>query len=394
MKFQLTTSASTLLLSTVPAALATGVTQYKCTNGDYCSLSSEGGMCSPSPLGLPAGYSFSASIMGSGSMTLPYQCIAFHENDLQGGSGMNSCTVTCPASCEITRNVVDPCHGQNGNSGSGTVFGGNFPFNFDNSGSGTVFDGNFPFGDNGNSGSGNMFGENFPFNGGSMGGDNQITGAFDPSLAAFSDMYVANPRGRNNNNNGNMRTGNAPFRNGQQVGVRQAQQTWQRLGGTCRSAWPSYTNAINRIIQRLQRARQTPRNQGRIAGLRQELQRRRRECNGRNPNPPRPRPNPRNPAVCIRFGEEAARRIAWDFCNPSPLLGSRQGSWRRDCRDVAINQCKGQVTTEVQNQCGLPRSTRTLRQLQDQCTDKVDSMIRSSSGRGIRGKTEKEMMLS
>ncbi len=368
MKFQLITSASTLLLSTVPAALATGVTQYKCKSGDYCSLSSKGGMCSPSPLGLPAGYSFTASIMGSGSMTLPYQCIAFHDNDLQGGSGMNSCTVTCPASCEITRNVEDPCQGKGGNSEGGSIFG---------------YD--FPFGDNGNSESGNIFGGNFPFNDDNRGvADNQITGTFDPNLAAFSDMFVATPRGRNNNNVRDT----AGFRNGQQVGVRQARNIWQRLGGTCRRAWGSYPNAIGIVIQRLQRARQNPRNQGRIAGLTQELQRMRRECNGRNPNPPSPRPNPRNPQVCIRFGNEAARRIASNHCNTWPFRGNQNQSWRRDCRDVAINTCMGQVATEVQNQCGLP-NTRTLRQLQNKCSGQVDSMIRNS-----RRFTEEEMMLS
>jgi hypothetical protein len=142
MKFQLIASASTLLLSTVPAAFATtGVTQYKCTNGDYCSLSSKGGTCSPSPLGLPKGDSFSVSIQGGGSITLPYECIAFNDKDLQGGS----CKVTCPASCKITPNVKEPyCQGlnQNGNSGSGNIFDDNFPFNDDKSGSGTVFDDN------------------------------------------------------------------------------------------------------------------------------------------------------------------------------------------------------------------------------------------------------------
>ena len=227
--------------------------------------------------------------------------------------------------------------------------------------------------------------------GGNFGKIWQNDGHGDASL--FSDMFVATPR---NNNNGNMGTGNASFRNGHQVGVRQAQQTWRRLGGNCRRAWPSFPSAINRIIQRLQRARQTPRNQGRIAGLRQQLQQRRRECNGRPGPNPLPRPNQRNPQVCIRFGNEAARRIAWDYCNPGILTNSRD-SWRRDCRDVAVNTCRGQVATEVQNQCGLP-NTRTLRQLQGKCPGKVDRMIRNSggSGRGSNGgwNAEEEMMLS
>ena len=214
----------------------------------------------------------------------------------------------------------------------------------------------------------------------SSSGDGTLLLEGEGGASLFNDAFVAIP---------NPFAGDsAAFRNGRQVGIRQAQNTWNRLGGTCRTAWRGYPNAINRIIRRLQRARQSDRNDGRIAGLNQELQRRRRECNGRNPNPPRPRPNPRNPQVCIRFGDEAARRIAWDFCNEPLLTGSRD-SWRRDCRDVAINTCKGQVATEVQNQCRLPRNTRTLRKLQDQCTDKVDSMIGNS-----RRFTEEEMMLS
>lgn len=250
--------------------------------------------------------------------------------------------------------------------------------------------GTFPhYGGGGSSGFETLLEGNFDVS--SSNGVGTGVGAVDPDLAAFSDMFVATPRGRNNNNVRDT----AGFRNGQQVGVRQARNFWQRLGGTCRTAWRSYPNAINIVIQRLQRAQRTPRNQGRIAGLRQELQRRRRECNGRNPNPPSPpRPSPRNPQVCIRFGNEAARRIAWRYCNRWILGNSRNQSWRRDCRDVAINTCRGQVATEVQNQCGLP-NTRTLRRLQDECTEKVDSMIDNSRGSG-RGSwnAEEEMMLS
>jgi hypothetical protein len=329
MKFQLITSASTLLLSTVPAALATGVTEYKCLNGEHCSVSPKGdGTCNPRPLGLPSSTTFIPISMGGGSIEMPYECVAFRDDDLNGM--INNCKVTCPASCKITHNVEAPC----GKSDIGNMFDGNIPD------------------------IGNIFG----------GKDDD--GTSDPNLAAFSDMFVATPRGRNNN------VRNGQFRNGRQVGVRQAQNIWNRLGGTCRRAMRRYPNAINTVIRRLQRARQNPRNQGRIAGLRQELQRMRRQCNGRNPNPPRP--NPRNPQACIRFGNEAARRIAWSHCNTWPRRSGRQNqSWRRDCRDVAINQCRGQVATQVQNQCGLP-NTRTLRQLENNCRGQVDSMIRNS----------------
>lgn len=201
--------------------------------------------------------------------------------------------------------------------------------------------------------------------------DSSSSSGDEDTLAPFNDMFVANRNRRPNVNS-------TPFRNGRQVGVRQAQNIWDRLGGSCRLAWDDYPSAINTLIQRLQRASPTDRNAGRIAGLREELQLRRRECNGRNP--PSPSPNPRRP-VCVRFGNEAARRIAWDFCNPGWRSTSQRNnrSWSRDCRNVAIDQCNEQVATEVQKECGWP-GTRAVRQLQNECRGQVDRMIGNRRG--------------
>ena len=63
-----------------------------------------------------------------------------------------------------------------------------------------------------------QYGGDIPGQGGSSGSGSSGDGTLlegDPDLAAFSDMFVATPRGRNNNVRDS-----AAFRNGQQVGGR------------------------------------------------------------------------------------------------------------------------------------------------------------------------------
>jgi hypothetical protein len=89
--------------------------------------------------------------------------------------------------------------------------------------------------------------------------------------------------------------------------------------------------------------------------------------------------NPIRSRRSIRFGNEAAFRIAFRFCNRSGLGRMNEvGRWGSEYRDVAIDQCQGMVATEVSNQCGFLPRTSTLLWLEDQCARRVDNMIRRS----------------
>eukprot|EP00986_Skeletonema_menzelii_P020773 scaffold32272_cov137-Skeletonema_menzelii.AAC.1 len=103
-----------LLTALFGSAIATN-TQYVCNNNEFCKLSSNGGYCRPTALGLPSGYVFSTSLSGAGTFSEIYhECIAFPKTDLVTGGG--SCIMTCPATCEVTQNVANPCQGHSGSS--------------------------------------------------------------------------------------------------------------------------------------------------------------------------------------------------------------------------------------------------------------------------------------
>ena len=93
-------------------------TEYVCNNGEYCTLSSNGGICSPIGQGLPSGNIFSPTVMGEGaSTTVPYNCIGINDSDLVSGGG--SCQMSCPDSCKVTPDVTNPCGSTGGNDSTG-----------------------------------------------------------------------------------------------------------------------------------------------------------------------------------------------------------------------------------------------------------------------------------
>ena len=114
-------SATVLLLARSVDASSTS-TEYKCSGGEFCQLSShlhtgwtgpsQRSMCTPIGQGLPSGNVFMPTLMGSGtSSPMPYDCIGILSNDLAESGGMGSCVVTCPGSCTVTPNVASPCTG-------------------------------------------------------------------------------------------------------------------------------------------------------------------------------------------------------------------------------------------------------------------------------------------
>lgn len=97
-------SAAVLLLARPVDASST---EYKCSGGEYCEISSNGDMCAPIGQGLPIGIVFipTFGIWGEfdigESAPMPYDCIG-----IEGGEG---CVVTCPGDCTVTPNVASPC---------------------------------------------------------------------------------------------------------------------------------------------------------------------------------------------------------------------------------------------------------------------------------------------
>ena len=102
-------SAAVLLLARPVDASST---EYKCSGGEYCKLSSNENICTPIGQGLPSGNNFMPSLMGSGASTpMPYDCIGISTDDLAESGGFGGCVVTCPDSCTVTPNVASPCTG-------------------------------------------------------------------------------------------------------------------------------------------------------------------------------------------------------------------------------------------------------------------------------------------
>lgn len=79
-----------------------------------------------------------------------------------------------------------------------------------------------------------------------------------------------------------------------------------------------------------------------------------------------------NPEECIGLGEAASSMIAFKYCGS--FGATSQTNYKKECRDVAINQCVGGVYGKVKSGCGAP-DTSTLKELQGQCRATVDDLL-------------------
>ena len=79
---------------------------------------------------------------------------------------------------------------------------------------------------------------------------------------------------------------------------------------------------------------------------------------------------------CVDLGNAAARIIAYDHCQIGMMSSSSKvKQWRRQCRDAAIDQCRGQIFSEYRISCGNSPNTRDLQSLQNKCRNQVLFMI-------------------
>ena len=157
------------------------------------------------------------------------------------------------------------------------------------------------------------------------------------------------------------------FDDGLREGQKTANNLWYSMGNDCANAWKDFETRINREVRdrgwdRSGNWRTQAFNEGAKAGMQKVLQEKSKQCLHDSSY------------ECIDLGNEAARIIAFRYCHPNLYSTNNINKWKKECRDVAIGQCQGQVATKLIDDCGLP-NTSTLKTLQNNCSDQVKTMI-------------------
>ena len=162
--------------------------------------------------------------------------------------------------------------------------------------------------------------------------------------------------------------GGTSFDSGLRQGRREAQDIWYDLGSSCASAWSEFRDSVNRRISNngwnsLGNWRTRSYNRGARAGMNEVVTEKEKECFHDSAD------------ECVDLGNEAARILAYDYCetNSGPGMVNVK-EWRRECRDAAVDQCRGQMFSQVRSECGSP-NTSDLRDLQSKCWNQVLTMI-------------------
>jgi len=156
------------------------------------------------------------------------------------------------------------------------------------------------------------------------------------------------------------------FDDGRDAGRDEANWLWSDAGGRCASAWGGFQNTVNREIRNRGWNRNdgdwrsNAFNRGARAGMNEVVVEKEKECFRDSAD------------ECVNLGNAAAREIAYNHCGSFGT--SSRSDWRSDCRDAAIDQCRGQVFNQVKDECGSP-NTSDLRNLQNRCRNKVLTMI-------------------
>lgn len=160
--------------------------------------------------------------------------------------------------------------------------------------------------------------------------------------------------------------GSSNFDDGLREGRRAGEKLWRETGGDCANAWRNFKTSINREIKNRGwnssngNWKTNSYNDGARKGMHEVLDKYEKKCFHDSSD------------ECIALGNEAARIIAYGFCGG--YSSSRHPSYRETCRQVAINQCKGQVYGQVRSQCGSQKSN-VIDSLQNKCSNQVKSMI-------------------
>ena len=190
----------------------------------------------------------------------------------------------------------------------------------------------------------------------------------------YIDIALGNNRRPSNRPNNNNNNGGSSFDRGLREGQRRADQIWRDLGNSCANAWRNFESSINRDI----RSRGWDRssggnwqdrsfNEGARTGMQRAVTQRQAQCFRDSST------------ECVDLGNEAALIIAENHCGGFSSSRPRNNprAWRRECRDVAISQCQGNISNQIRARCrrNFRTTTRELRDLQGRCSNQVRTMI-------------------
>ena len=161
--------------------------------------------------------------------------------------------------------------------------------------------------------------------------------------------------------------GGISFDSGLRQGRREAQDIWYDLGSSCSSAWSEFRDSVNRRIRNngwnsLGNWRTSSYNRGARAGMNEVITEKETECFHDSAD------------ECVDLGNEAARILAYDYCEVDSFRNQNVQDWRWECREAAVDQCRGQMFSQVRRECGSP-NTSDLRNLQSRCRNQVLTMI-------------------
>lgn len=156
------------------------------------------------------------------------------------------------------------------------------------------------------------------------------------------------------------------FDDGLATGRAVAESLWRAAGSSCSSVWGEFQDSVDRKVRTkgwdaTGNWRTKSFNRGARAGMNEVVVEKEMLCFRDTAD------------ECVDLGNEAARIIAYDHCNRFRVTNQRK-QWRRDCRDVAVAQCGGQVFDQVRNECGSPTPSE-LKSLQNKCRSQVLTMI-------------------
>ena len=159
--------------------------------------------------------------------------------------------------------------------------------------------------------------------------------------------------------------GGGSFDDGLREGRRAGEKLWRDMGGDCANAWRNFETSINREIKNRGwnssngNWKSNSYNDGARKGMQEVLSKYEKKCFHDSPD---------EAPECIALGNEAASMTAYNFCFDPPGFELDYESYGTTCRQVAINQCKGQVYGKVRSQCGYRKATLFIDILQNQCS--------------------------
>merc|ERR1712216_495003 len=143
------------------------------------------------------------------------------------------------------------------------------------------------------------------------------------------------------------------FHDGYNAGKDAANDVWDDMGDDC-------ANAFNFEDEAKKAGKEKAYNEGAREGMKTVVDEKEKECLHDTPE------------ECIGLGEAASSKIAFNYCGS--FGATSQTNYKKECRDVAISQCKGGVYNKVKRGCGAP-DTSTLKELQGQCRATVDDLL-------------------